>query len=344
MYVARCRLGRVPAVVAAAVGKKLRVLLRMAAWWARARGAPLAARALRRARGRLAGKSAVLPMRGVQGGEPGSGQGAGPGAASVGSQAFTLVGPGRPMAQPALLYPLDPAQATPTRVYRMGRAVGKVALTPDAEARLANEFAVLFGPLGASRAFPQVYGLGRVHGAGLPEGGALCLREEYVEGLDLGAYARRCSERGWRMGPEDVAGLLAQLLGALARVHEAGWVHRDLHPGNVVVCPDGTLRLIDFGVAARADECAAGLHREWIVSRGFEPPESAAGGPWSPASDVYSACLLASSLLKGATGGDARPSGALRAFLARGLEGDPGRRWASGREALEALLAARGSL
>ena len=319
------------------LGKKLCGLLGIAvaaARQARSRAASLAARALRKARMRLAGKSAVLPMHGAQG-LPAR-------AAPGGTSPVTLVGPAREMPRVALLYPADRARPAQTLVYRMGGAVGKVALGPSAEARLANEYAVLSGPLGSSRFFPRVYGIGRVRGAGLPPGGALCLREEFVEGLDLGAYARRCAERGWRTGPRDVAGLLAQLLSALARVHEAGWVHRDLHPGNVVVSADGTLRLIDFGVAARADECAAGLHREGIVSRGFEPPESAAGGPWSPASDVYSACLMASELLKGAAGAEAPPSPAFRAFLDRGLSADPGLRWEDGRAALEALLSACG--
>src|SRR6478735_7158720 len=73
---------------------------------------------------------------------------------------------------------------------------------------------------------------------------------EYVEGTDLADLIR---QRG-RLTPDEAAPILAQVASALAAAHGAGIVHRDVKPSNILVAPDGQVKLSDFGIArAEAD-------------------------------------------------------------------------------------------
>ena len=241
---------------------------------------------------------------------------------------------------PALeqIYPSLGASAE-TRLVRMGGRVGKLALTPAAEECLLVEHRVL-GLLAPARFFPRGYGLERVRDDCAPGGTALCLREEYVEGESLASYLGRIEAGGCRLESFDAIAFLAQLLFALSLVHDAGWIHRDLHPRNVMVVPDGRVRIVDFGCAAPVEECERGLHRERIVSLGFEPPESASYGPWSPASDVYSACAIGARLLYGEAGVPASDDSPLGCFLRRGMSIPPSSRYPDAGAAYRALVAA----
>lgn len=236
------------------------------------------------------------------------------------------------------IYP-SPGASAETRLVRMGERVGKLALTPAAEERLLVEHRVL-GLLAPAGFFPREYGLERVRDGHASGGEALCLREEYVEGESLACYLGRVEAGECRLESLDAIALLAQLLFALSLVHGAGWIHRDLHPRNVIVAPDGRVRVVDFGCAALAEECKRGLHRERIISLGFEPPESASYGPWSPASDVYSACAIGARLLYGEAGVPASDDSPLGCFLRRGTSIPPSCRYPDAGAAYRALAAA----
>lgn len=233
------------------------------------------------------------------------------------------------------IYP-TPGASAETCLVRMGGRVGKLALTPAAEERLLVERRVL-ASLAPARFFPREYGLERVRDDRAPGGMALCLREEYIEGENLAHYLARVEGDGGRVESLDAIALLAQLLRALSLVHAAGWVHRDLHPRNVIVMSDGRARIVDFGCAALVEECERGLHRERIVSLGYEPPESASYGPWSPASDVYSACVIGVRLLYGEAGIPARDDSPIACFLRRGTSVPPSCRYADAAAAYRAL-------
>lgn len=102
-------------------------------------------------------------------------------------------------------------------------------------------------------------------------------------------------------GPLDVASLrhlTVTLAVALADIHRAGLVHRDLKPGNVLLTHDGP-RVIDFGIARAIDGSDLTATNALIGSPAFMSPEQALGGVITPASDVFS---LGSLLFTAATG------------------------------------------
>ncbi|MER6600260.1 bifunctional serine/threonine-protein kinase/ABC transporter substrate-binding protein [Streptomyces parvus] len=132
-----------------------------------------------------------------------------------------------------------------------------------------------------------------------------------------------------RRGPLPVRSVtvLGRLLArALASVHAAGLVHRDVKPGNVLLTPSGP-RLIDFGIARTADATALTATGIVVGTPGFLPPEQVSrgepagpAGPTGSAGDVFSlGCLLAYA----ATGRPPFGSGAVDAVLYRTVHDAP---------------------
>jgi len=115
---------------------------------------------------------------------------------------------------------------------------------------------------------------------------------EYAAGLSL----RACIARGGYRRDEAEAWLL-DIVGALAATHAAGWVHRDLKPGNVLLRADGRAVLTDFGLARRAGSEGPALEG----TAGYVPPEAQHGGTVDPRADVFALGTLGLELL-GAVG------------------------------------------
>ncbi len=108
---------------------------------------------------------------------------------------------------------------------------------------------------------------------------------EFVEGGSLEDLLRA---RG-RLAPLEAAAIVARAARALDAAHRAGVVHRDVKPGNLLLAPDGEVKVTDFGIAARPGEAAAGEDPGLFVGTpAYTAPEQLRGEPVDGRGDTWS--------------------------------------------------------
>jgi serine/threonine protein kinase len=121
---------------------------------------------------------------------------------------------------------------------------------------------------------------------------------ELVEGEPLSAIL----DREQRISPAATVDIVGQCAAALQVAHQAGIVHRDMKPGNILVTPDGTVKITDFGIATavRASQ-ASHLTQTGIVmgTAMYVSPEQATGATVTASSDIYSLGIVAYECLAG---------------------------------------------
>ncbi|MFC3300840.1 Stk1 family PASTA domain-containing Ser/Thr kinase [Arthrobacter agilis] len=119
---------------------------------------------------------------------------------------------------------------------------------------------------------------------------------EYVAGRTL-----RDHVKAGDLTPEDSVTYLAGVLGALEYSHKAGIVHRDIKPANVMITPEHTVKVMDFGIArAMADSQATMTQTQAVLGTAqYLSPEQARGETVDARSDLYSAGCLLFELLTG---------------------------------------------
>jgi eukaryotic-like serine/threonine-protein kinase len=118
---------------------------------------------------------------------------------------------------------------------------------------------------------------------------------EYVEGETLADLLRR---RG-RIKPEEAVALALQACAGLATAHEAGLVHRDIKPQNVLVTPGGAVKIADFGIARSLDGTRLTQAGTVLGTAAYLAPEQAAGETVTAAADVYGLGAVLYELLTG---------------------------------------------
>ncbi len=178
---------------------------------------------------------------------------------------------------------------------------------------------------------------------------------EHIEGLSL----KDLLARQGRLAPHAATGFLQQACAAIAHADSEGLIHRDIHPGNMMVLPGGHLKLIDFGLACPVE--ADGIEEGGTLA--YQAPELLDGECATRLSDIYALGVTAFELLTGALPNEAhdvqrfitlrrtteipdpgqRVAGLplpLREFVLTACRRDPTARYASAAAALAALDAA----
>jgi eukaryotic-like serine/threonine-protein kinase len=134
------------------------------------------------------------------------------------------------------------------------------------------------------------------YGEHSPLGGPYLVME-LVDGQPLSEIL----ERYGRLDPSVVLDIVAQAARALDTAHQAGIVHRDIKPGNLLIMADGTTKITDFGIAKANSLQAMQLTATGIVmgTALYVSPEQATGSPLAGSSDVYSLGVVAYECLSG---------------------------------------------
>jgi hypothetical protein len=139
-------------------------------------------------------------------------------------------------------------------------------------------------------------GIARMYDYGEPSlGQPPFLVMELVEGSPL----TRLLERG-PLEPARAMDIVAQAAAGLEAAHAAGLVHRDIKPGNLLVSPDGTVKITDFGIAYAAGSAPLTRTGALIGTPAYLAPERVSGSSAGPASDLYSLGIVAYECLSGA--------------------------------------------
>jgi len=126
-------------------------------------------------------------------------------------------------------------------------------------------------------------------------GGSAWLVMELVDGEPLSTLLRRESP----LSVDRTLDLVAQTADALQAAHDGGVVHRDVKPGNLLVRPDGVLKVTDFGIASATGAVPLTQTGSVVGTAFYLSPEQAAGRSASPASDLYSLGVVAYECLSG---------------------------------------------
>ncbi|MFC4856039.1 serine/threonine-protein kinase [Actinophytocola glycyrrhizae] len=116
------------------------------------------------------------------------------------------------------------------------------------------------------------------------EDGVPCLVMEYLPSRSLATAIAETSA----LPPEEVAAIGAQVASALVAAHEAGIVHRDITPGNVLLGEDGSVKLTDFGISHASDDVTVTRTGLIAGTPAYMAPEVALGTDPTTASDVFS--------------------------------------------------------
>ena len=118
---------------------------------------------------------------------------------------------------------------------------------------------------------------------------------EFIDGITLTEYIEREGVIKWK----DAVHFTLQILRALQHAHDKGIVHRDVKPQNVMLLQDGTIKVMDFGIARFARENGRTLSDKTIGSVHYISPEQARGEHIDERSDVYSVGVMLYEMLTG---------------------------------------------
>jgi serine/threonine-protein kinase len=140
-------------------------------------------------------------------------------------------------------------------------------------------------------------GIARVYDYGESSEFGAYLVMELVDGDPLSAILARAG----RLSADATLDIVRQAALALDAAHQAGIVHRDIKPGNILIAAGGTAKITDFGIATAVRAAAAHLTQTGMVmgTAMYVSPEQATGAPVTASSDIYSLGVVAYECLAG---------------------------------------------
>ncbi len=137
-------------------------------------------------------------------------------------------------------------------------------------------------------------GIASVYDYGEEDGSAFLVLE-LVPGESLSAVL----DREKSLPADRVLDIVAQTASALHAAHSVGLVHRDIKPGNLLITPDGRVKITDFGIARVADQVPLTATGQVMGTVQYLSPEQASGKPATPLTDIYSLGIVAYEALAG---------------------------------------------
>lgn len=118
---------------------------------------------------------------------------------------------------------------------------------------------------------------------------------EYIDGITMKEFIEQQGVLKWK----DTVHFITQTLRALQHAHDRGIVHRDIKPQNIMLFPDGTIKVMDFGIARFAREEGKTISDKAIGSVHYISPEQASGDVTDEKSDIYSVGVMMYEMLTG---------------------------------------------
>src|SRR3954452_2958751 len=172
---------------------------------------------------------------------------------------------------------------------RLGRKVAVKRLHTDSPEDAAQRFE-REAKVGASLSHPNLV---TVFDTVADDEGVLIVME-YVEGENLAELMSR-----ERVPAEQAVSILRQVAGALDHAHQAGVVHRDVKPANILISPDGKAKVVDLGIATASERTQITQAGTVLGTPSYMAPEQLEGGNITKAVDIYALGAVAYELLCG---------------------------------------------
>ena len=186
-----------------------------------------------------------------------------------------------------------------------------------------------------------------------------CIVMEYVDGITLKEYLK---QRGGALTWKETVHFATQVLSALQHAHSKGIIHRDVKPQNIMLLADGSIKMMDFGIARFSRAQSQTVSDKAIGSVHYISPEQAKGERTDARTDIYSVGVMLYEMLSGKLPFDgdgavsiaimqisdkARPLAevapdvpeGIRQITEKAMEKDPAKRFQSAAEMLDAIEA-----
>lgn len=147
-------------------------------------------------------------------------------------------------------------------------------------------------------------------------------KRDFVPGLAVTEYI----ESNGTFSEKEISTLIPQLCDALSAIHQHGIIHRDVSPNNIIITPDGRLKLIDFGIS-RVKKQNQSTDTVILGTHGFAAPEQFGFHQTSPQSDIYSVGVLINYMLTGELPNEKLSAGMFKDIVLKCTEMDENNRY-----------------